>query len=764
MRSTAPFASSVVRQLGLLVLIPATLAAQESDPAAGGAAFEVPDHAVGFVEVHCFDCHGDGASKGDLDLEKAPADAVDALWRWRRLRDRVAAHEMPPLEESYVTAEERERFVAWVDGLLLREVPALPPDAGSVTIRRLSRGQWHNSVHDLFGVDVDTGGLPADDLGYGFDTIGDALSFSTLHLEKYLALAEQVAGGVYHGERPGRPERRTVDGEALSVVGDSGVTRSGGVANMYTNATVRRTVALPRDGVYSLRIEAHGKQAGDEAPCMVVSCDGEPVARIEVPNDESRPFEFELSLRGGRHRIELSFVNDYYAPDHPDPARRDRNLLIDAVEVVGPIDARPVPEQQRWLLDGADDGGDDEARLGETVSRLATTLWRGRAPSEAVRRLLDAGRARLSDGEDLDSARRLVLTAALASPWFLFRPEPEGPDLAGRLAFFLWASAPDAALLRFGSRDDANDAAALAAQVDDMLADPRSERLATEFAAQWLELRGLGDCMPDPERFPGFDDGLRASLRTETELLFATVLREGRDVRELLDCDFTFLDERLATHYGIERQGEPGEFVRVTLAGDDLVRGGLLGHASVQAITSNPTRTSPVKRGKWLLDNLLGQAPPPPPPGSDSFADEEKIDDSATLREQMEQHRSRSKCAVCHVRMDALGLSMQRFDAIGRFRASDAAGAIDASGELPDGRRLEGLPDLKQVLAQDPAFVRTVAKKLFVYANGRDLRPVDHLRIDHAVAELRARGDRPVTLKDLILTIVLDPAFRGVDD
>jgi hypothetical protein len=290
-----------------------------------------------------------------------------------------------------------------------------------------------------------------------------------------------------------------------------------------------------------------------------------------------------------------------------------------------------------------------------------------------------------------------------------------------------------------------------------MLQDPRADALATNFASQWLELLALWERTPDPEQFPGFDDELRLAMRSESELLFRCVLREGRDVRQLIDCDFTFVNARLAAFYGI-----PGDFgadpVRVALPAAMRQRGGLLGHASVLAVTSNPTRTSPVKRGKWILENLLGQAPPPPPPGNSNLPDEQVIDSAATLRRQLAQHRAREACASCHRRMDPLGLTLEHFDAIGRFRAGDAGGAIDASGELPDGRRIDGLAGLKAVLLQDPAFVRTLLRKLFVYGVGRDASALDRLRLDLVADELSCRGE--VTIADLVMAVVQSDAFR----
>jgi hypothetical protein len=726
----------------------------------------VPEQIAEFVEIHCLDCHEGESAKGQFDLATQPADRIGQLARWSRMRERVHSFEMPPVEDSEVTKDERREFREWVDGLLEREVPKLPVDPGQVTVRRLSRGQWRNTVRDLLGVAVDTSGFPADDLGYGFDSIGDALTFSTLHLEKYLAASREVARGVFHGEDPANPERRMFEAEAMRLVNDRGASMGGGGANLFTNATIEQAVEVPRDGVYQVRIVAGASQAGNEPAKMLPTLDGKRLKVIDVPNTRSKDFVVETTLTGGRHTVALSFINDYYDPKHEDSKRRDRNLRIVALEIVGPIDARPVPREQLWLQASLK-GRTDLARLRSMIKTMLPALWRRPATARERDRFQSAGTARLQAGESLLAVQRFVLTAALTSPHFLFRLEEStkarvaeplnATEFATRLSYFLWASAPDADLRALARGSKLRGSDEVTAQVSRMLQHERSESLATDFAAQWFALRALAETTPDPDRFAGFDDELRHAFRRESELLFSAILREDRDVRELLDCDFTHVNKRLATFYGLPHAGAPDQFVRTTLTGDALVRGGLLGHASMHAITSNPTRTSPVKRGKWLLDNLLGQAPPPPPPGSDSFEDEDAIDDSATLRQQMAQHREHSKCAVCHVRMDALGLAMERFDAIGRFRTEDGAGVINASGQLPDGRKLDGLVSLKLVLAQDPMFVRTMAHKLFVYAIGRDLRPVDRLRIDLEVRRLLTQDK--VTVRDLILVVVRDPAF-----
>ncbi|HEX6814008.1 MAG TPA: DUF1592 domain-containing protein [Planctomycetota bacterium] len=723
-----------------------------------------------FVAAHCVECHGGDTTKGKLDLTRPEPDAVQELWRWSRLRQRVRAGEMPPPDADQPAAAERAAFVAAIDARLAREVPQLRPDPGRVTVRRLSRTQWENTVRDLFGASTSTAAFPADDLGYGFDTIGDALTFSTLHLEKYLAAAREVALVVFDGEDPASPTVRRIEAETMSLVAGPEAGFGGDAANLFKNAAIGQAVRLPRDGVYRLRIMAGADQAGDEPAKMVVRVDGRDLETFAVGKRRHSVFEIEAPLPGGERRFGLAFTNDFYDPQHADRARRDRNLHIDWLEIVGPCDVQPEHPARRWLHAALAAGGTDEAKLRNFVATLLEAAWRRPASDEEIERSFSLGEGALRSGQPMHQALRLVLQAALASPNFLFRLEPDGVEgrpgdvvplsgaaLAVRLAYFLWASTPDHQLLELGRTGRLAEPAVLQAQVQRLLADPRAESLALDFAAQWLELRSLPDRTPDPARFPGFDDGLRQSLRRETELLFFAILNEERDVRDLLDCDFTHVDARLAEYYGLERPEAAQGFVRVLLPEAVRERGGVLGHASVHAVTSNPTRTSPVKRGKWILENLLGQGPPPPPPGNDTLANEAAIDSTRTFRQQLAQHRERAACAVCHVRMDAFGLLLERYDAIGRYRERDAGGPVDCSGELPGGLRLEGLRDLKRVLRADPAFVHCVARKLFVYALGRDPRPVDRLRLDLRVEQLVARGR--VTLRDLLLLVVQDEAF-----
>lgn len=723
-----------------------------------------------FVRQFCFDCHGGDTVKGKLDLSTPPAEPAAKLWRLQRLYERALAGEMPPPGAPAPEPAARAAFVAWTRAGVVAGVPTLPPDPGRVTVRRLSRTQYANTVRDLFGVAVPTAGFPADDLGYGFDTVGDALAFSTLHLETFLAAAGSVAEQVFDGEDPAHPTVRRLEAEAMKLVEGPGAGLDGDVANLFTNATLEQKVTLPRDGTYRFRILAGADQAGNEPAKLVLRLDGKELDTFEVPQRELREYTLTAPLPGGAHRIALRFPNDFYDPQNADPQRRDRNLHVDFCELTGPLEPRAIPPAQQWVHDAVPAKGAEPARLRSFARAVLPRLWRRAVTDEEVARLAKAGLAARAAGEPFDGTLRLLLQAALTSPNFLFRLEPgglggapgsvapvPGPGLAQRLSYFVQASTPDPELLELGRSGRLLEPAVLRAQVARLLADPRADSLATDFAAQWFELKNLQDRTPDPARFPGFDDALRAGFRRETELLFLAVQRDGRDVRDLLDCEFTHVDARLAAFYGLPAPAGPG-FQRVPLPPEQRERGGVLGQGSFLAVTSNPTRTSPVKRGRWILDNLLGQSPPPPPPGNDSKLSDRAIDSTKSFREQLAQHRERPECAACHVRMDTLGFALEQYDAIGRRRLADAGGAIDTSGELPGGRRIEGLADLKAVLRADPQFVHLVAKKLFVYALGRDPRPVDRLKLAAAVDALLQAGK--VTIGDLVLTVVGSEAFR----
>jgi hypothetical protein len=355
----------------------------------------------------------------------------------------------------------------------------------------------------------------------------------------------------------------------------------------------------------------------------------------------------------------------------------------------------------------------------------------------------------------------------LASPYFLFRVEMDPPgsgseahflndyELASRLSYFLWGSLPDEALFQAASRGNLRDEQVLTAQVRRMLADPKSLALVEDFGGQWLQTRNLGIVAPDPEKFPKFDDKLREAMQTETELFFEAILHENRSILDFIDADFTFVNQKLAKHYGIPGI-KGGQFQRVQLDGGR--RGGVITQASMLTVTSNPTRTSPVKRGKWILENILGTPPPPPLPVVPELSEEEEVVLSGTLRQRMEQHRSDPNCASCHQRMDPLGFGLENYDGIGAWRDREGKFAIDTSGSMPDGKSFDGAADLKAVLKRRPdEFTRCLAEKMLTYALGRGLEAHDRYQIDQIAAAVKAADYR---FDSLILAIVRSEAFQ----
>lgn len=727
------------------------------------------DRVLEVLDRVCAECHDASSHKGGFDLDAARAgEPVAFLTALSRARDQVHGSVMPPKDEDPLPDAVRRRFLDDCAAVLRDEVPRLPIRPLRVTIRRLSRAEWEFAVLDLFGSRSEAAAdFPADDLGYGFDHIGDALSFSTLHFEKYLAAAREVAASVYDDEDSSRPPRQRFEAEAMELVAGPGFANDGDVAGLYTNATLAVDFDCRRDGTHRLAVSAGATAAGDEPARMVVRLDGRELAAIEVRQKELREESITLPIGRGRHRLEVAFVNDFWDPDHADPERRDRNLRIDFVDVVGPLEPMVRPPQQQWVPRGAKQSFAEVARIvGERVHR-------GHADAQRDQSLAALAERSVRGGASRDEALRELLVAALCSPRFLFRIEPESRAaakgakdgavavpplaLAVRLSYLVWSSGPDEVLVARAKDGSLATDAGLLRELDRLLQDPRAERLATNFAAQWLELRALDVRTPDPSRFPGFDAELRRSMRRETELLFDTVRKEGLDVRSLLDAPFTHLDATLARFYGVAGEFD-ASFRRVALEGDVRVRRGLLGHASWLAVTSNPTRTSPVKRGKWILDNLLDQSPPPPPPGNAIFADEGAAADPRNLREQLAAHRERAACAGCHVRMDAFGLALERYDAVGRVRHGENGVDVDDSAELPSGARLAGLGGLRDLLRDDPAFPRTLLRKLFVHGVGREPSPAERLALDLEVERRMLLST--LTIRELLAIVVLQPGFR----
>ncbi|REK17929.1 MAG: DUF1592 domain-containing protein [Planctomycetota bacterium] len=704
---------------------------------------------------YCSDCHSGEEPMGDLAIDElvARADVEKDRQAWETIGRKLHNGEMPPEDADQPDEAGLTTMTGWIDGQLVRFGCGDQRDPGRVTIRRLNRNEYNNTIRDLFGVDFHPADdFPSDDVGYGFDNIGDVLSMPTILLEKYLAAAEKVTARALGTELANLAEDGLSGGSEIE---------GGGRKAVSTSNVVQVQARLFGTGLYMVRVKAWGQQAGDEVVRMAVYLDDELVRRFEVAADErvAAPwYEGWISTRGGRHTVKVKFENDYYNEGGPEP--NDRNLLVGAIEVMG-----PYPAEMRRTIPREHMPQDKLALAREIIVDVMSRAYRRPVTDEEVARVMQLVKLADDGGESFNVAIGLGVQAILVSPHFLFRveldPEPNNPDvirelndyeLATRLSYFLWSSMPDDELFTLARLGLLRKGEHLERQVRRMLADPKADALVENFGVQWLQLRNLAIASPDAEEFPGFDESLRRSMRRETELFFASVMREDRSVLDFIDGDFTFVDERLARHYGMDDvKGE--EFRRVSL--EPQRRGGVLTHGSVLTVTSNPTRTSPVKRGKWVLEVLLGTPPPPPPPDVPELEEAEEL--TGSLRERLEQHRENAACAVCHKRMDPLGFGLENYDGIGAWRTQDGPYEIDPSGELPGGQTFAGPQELKQILkAQSDEFVRCLSEKMLTYGLGRGVEYSDRCTVDDIVAAVKANDYK---FSSLIIAIVRSDAF-----
>jgi hypothetical protein len=734
------------------------------------------DQVQPFLAKYCTDCHGGGEPDAKLSLDKFTDVATVSAQRdiWAKLRKYLQSRIMPPKDAEQPTTAESRAVINWIDTHFSGVDCDLKHDPGRVTIRRLNRTEYNNTIRDLVGVDFHPADdFPADDIGYGFDHIGDVLSMPTILLEKYLAAADQIVEKAIYVHTPDKTPKQTILASKAQHQG-GGPHGGSGCWQLASSGEVFTEADFPAQGEYVLRGRAFGQQAGDEVARMAFKLDDKQVYVADVAAESTAPevYETKLIVAPGKHRFALAFINDFYDPKNPDPNRRDRNLAIEYLEVQGPLDAAPpdLPDSHKKIVYCQPQDGKLHECAEKILSRFASRAFRRPATNDEVSRLVKFIDLARSQGEPFERGIQLAVEAVLVSPHFLFRIEDDprpgegGADadgvhpiseyeLATRLSYFLWSSMPDDELFHeaFKGRLRKN----LGRQVERMLKDPKSRALADNFAMQWLQIRRLNTAAPDPKRFPGFDDELRQAMLEETRLFFTAIMQEDRSLLDLIDADFTYLNERLAKHYRIAGVTGP-EFRRVKL--DDPDRGGIVTQASVLTVTSNPTRTSPVKRGKWILEELLDMAPPPPPPNSGDLNDDEKVVATGSLRQRMEQHRADPNCASCHALMDPLGFGLENFDAIGAWRDRDGAFAVDASGTLPDGGSFKRPRELKVILrGKQDEFIRCLAGKMLTYALGRGLEAYDRCAVEEIAAAL-AKGD--YKFSTLIHAIVASDPFQ----
>jgi len=723
------------------------------------------------LATYCFECHGEARQKSGVAFHSLTDLPTARRQRelWTRVREQLQAGEMPPDSADQPTAAERQRLLQWIANDLF-PLDCRNPDPGRVTIRRLNRSEYNHTLRDLLGVDLrPADDFPADDTGYGFDNIGDVLSVSALLFERYFLAAGRVLDAAIVTPETRRPPIRQFAARDLQGAGEPA---AGDCCHrLISNGEAGVSFPVETPGEYLWRITAHGEQAGPEPVKMAARVDGRELGTMEVRAKEAGPetYEFKLRLERGPRRLTAAFLNDYYeAPAGNRPAR-DRNLILHRFELLGPLDAPPPPppasHQRIFTCVPAPATTNDCAR--QILGAFARRAWRRAVTPDEVNRLAALAEAQRAGGASFEASLKTALHAVLVSPQFLFRgelqPDPDNPRvarpvdefaLATRLSYFLWSSTPDDELLALAERGQLR--RNQDAQVRRLLRDPRSQALVENFAGQWLQLRNLELAAPDRATFPQFDDALRTAMRRETELLFTHILREDRSVLEFLTADYTFANARLARHYGLA--GVSGDdFQRVSLKGTR--RAGVLTHASILTLTSNPNRTSPVKRGKWVLENLLAAPPPPPPPDVPPLPENTPASTAVSVRDRMKEHLANPGCASCHVRMDPIGLAFEHFDGIGAWRDRDSGQPVDAAAELPTGEQLDGVDGLRAFLVkrQQDQFVRCLGDRMLTYALGRGLEWYDDCALDAITKGTRRNGDK---FTALVLEIVRSAPFQ----
>ncbi len=720
----------------LSAALPTNLPAAPEPPAAEAEA-NAAKGVRALFENYCLECHAGENPEGLLNLSKLLDQGTTPgnRKRWLRVMDNVEGGTMPPDDYPQPREDEVEALRLWVDAELEKVDCGQTIDPGRVTIRRLNRAEYNNTIRDLVGVDFHPADdFPSDDVGYGFDNIGDVLTLPPILMEKYLAAAESIARRaiVVEGASAGEPAKE-YPGRPLASTGEA-----------------RARHEFPRDATYVVRVRAYGQQAGPDPARMTVKLDGEPLETFDVRAEEGEPgvYEARAKVKAGVRRIAAAFINDYYDPDNPDPTLRgDRNLYVDSLEVEGPIHEAgdPLPESHKRIIFRSPQSPDEFHDCASAViERFMRRAYRRPVTGGEVAKLVRLAELARENGDGFERGMQLAVQAVLASPQFLFRVELYRPErdrrgkvinptagaplnafeVASRLSYFLWSSMPDDELSSLAASGELLKPETLEQQVRRMLQDPKSEAFVENFAGQWLQLRRLKDSNPDRKQFPDFDEPLREAMTRESELYFASIMREDRSLLEFIDGDYTFLNERLAKHYGIPGVEGP-EFRRVKLETDQ--RGGVITQASILTVTSNPSRTSPVNRGKWILEQILGDPPPPAPPEVPILADDaEGAVLTGTLRQRMEQHRSNPSCAACHARLDPPGFGLENYNAVGAWRDKEGDFPIDASSELPSGESFNGPAELKAILlSRKGAFIHTLGEKMLTYALGRGLEETD---------------------------------------
>jgi mono/diheme cytochrome c family protein len=770
-------------------LLVATCAADEQQTAAL-AASPLADATVlkRFVASHCIECHDKEAKTAGLSLDDVNAANIGRNNEvWEKVVRKLTTRQMPPRESPRPEERDYDAVISWLEASLDEAAAKAPNPGRGETFRHLNRTEYRNTIRDLLALEVDVASLLSpDESSHGFDNITVADLSPTL-LNRYLSAAQKISHAAV-GRASSKPEALTVrirpDVTQDSHVEGLPIGTRGGALIPHTfgqDGEYEIQVRLMRDRneeIESLREPQDLEVLLDRERAALFSIEPPPKGQSDQSLDAN--LNARVKVTAGVHKVGVTFLKqrssllettrqplnvhfNFYRHPRLGPA-------VYEVSIVGPLAANgpgDTPSRRRIFIERPTGPSDEEACAKPILSNLARRAYRRPVDDADLKALLDFYRQGRAEG-DFESGIELALSSILVKPQFLFRIERDpagippgtayrvgGLELASRLSYFLWSSMPDDELLDVAIRGELERSDVLEAQVRRMLADERSRSLVSNFAGQWLYLRNLEDVIPDMRLFPDFDDNLRQALRQETELFVESILREDRSVLELIKADYTYLNERLAKHYEIPHV-YGSRFRRVAVDGGSH-RGGLLRHGSILAVSSYATRTSPVIRGQWVLKNLLG-TPPPPPPANVPALEENIVSSTLAVRERLEQHRANPACASCHQLMDPVGFALENFDAVGRWRETEASQSVDASGGLPDGSEFTGVAGLEQALLSRPElFVRTLTEKLLTFGLGRGVEYYDAPAIRQIMRD--AAGDN-YRFSRLILGIVKSTPFQ----
>lgn len=722
----------------------------------------------------CYDCHADGVEKGDfvLDDYEALDDHLKDVKLWHKVWENLRAEMMPPAEKTQPSTEQRKLVLHWIEKEVFKLDPA-NPDPGRVTLRRLNRVEYENTMRDMLGIEFDAEEtLPPDDTGYGFDTIGDVLTISPMLMEKYVNASQQIVSQAIKTQEPQIPVY-TLEGDRFKAAAPS--KKTGKWLPFAQEAQVSAKRVMEHSGDYEIMIECRTQgsaEATSHSAKLKILMNGDQVDEENLGWDNRKTITLtaKAKMQEGENTLSFSIQED----DKPLQDEKQLNLVIGKVMLRGPLDGRhkvyPRDYYRVFFKGGAPaEPKAREAYAREVLRRLADRAFRRPVDEPTLDRLValwkqaaDQPKAKFEEGI------AHAASAILASPRFLFRaevqPEPDNAakivpldefSLASRLSYFLWSSLPDEELFTLAKNNELR--ANLDEQVDRMLADRKADRFVENFVGQWLQTRDVEGINVDPRRVLGirdltdafkvFGQRQRRAMKLETEMLFAHLLKENRSVLELFTADYSFLNESLASFYGVP--GVKGDEMRKVSLPPESKRGGILTHGSLLVVTSNPTRTSPVKRGLFLMENLLGTPPPPAPPNVPTLEEAKKgKPKDITMREMMVIHREKPLCASCHARFDDLGLALENFNAVGMYRDQENGRPIDTAGKLITGEKFQTVADLNKIFTSSRRtdFYRCLADKLLTYAIGRGIEYYDAPTIDRIVDALEKDGGKMGTL------------------